>query len=181
LEPEWPTHGYDRHPPHRQRTTPRRAATSGAGKGNIRPCSCQPYAACKGDLRPGRSRRQGCHRPQPYGVKLWSVRGVDTQADQRDCAGLVDIQRWMSGRRGTRTSRRSGGSSYRSGARSGQLRALRARPRAARAGSPLARPSCGCRATLCPQYRHRQRARLLSRYTRHKNLELACGGELAAC
>ena len=31
------------------------------------------------------------------------------------------------------------------------------------------------------RYGHRQRARLLSRYTRHKDLELACGGELVAC
>ena len=62
---------------------------------------CQPDAAGTGDLRPGRSRRQRCHRPQPYGVELRQVRRADPQADQRDCTGLADLPGWLPGRRGT--------------------------------------------------------------------------------
>ena len=100
---------------HRQRTATRRADAARARQGNVRARS-RVHAAGARDLRAGRSRRRGRHRPRPGRVELRRIRGTHAQADPPDGAGLADQGR-MSGRRSDGAGRCAGGSGDRPGAR----------------------------------------------------------------
>src|SRR6516165_4952110 len=107
-------------------------------------------------------------------MELRRVRGTDAQADPRGRAGLADLPRWMSGRRGARTSGCACGPGDRPVARGRRPhRAIRARTCAARARGALDRVARERGSTLSAEYGHPVCARLLPRNTGCADLERA--------
>ena len=135
-------------------------------------CSLQSDAARERDLRAGRPRRQGRHRPRSYGVELRRVRGADAQANPRDGAGLAPLPGRMPGRRDTGAGGCPRGPGDRPVARARwRHNAVRAWTRAARVRGALDRPACRQWSTFSAEHGHAVRAWLLPQNTGNTNLE----------